>query len=100
MKSDRSDGRVGSAIRDHLIDAARRVREDDLSLSLSLRVTGLNGVTAYFGLLDVGCPRPGDTVVVSTAAGAVGSAVGQIAKISGCRTIGIAGGSAKITPVP
>ncbi len=74
----------------------RRVGEDDLPLSLSLGVTGLNGVTAYFGLLDVGCPRPGDTVVVSTAAGAVGSAVGQIAKISGCRTVGIAGGPAKV----
>jgi NADPH-dependent curcumin reductase CurA len=57
---------------------------------------GLNGVTAYFGLLDVGQPRPGDTVVVSTAAGAVGSAVGQIAKIVGCCTIGIAGGPEKV----
>jgi NADPH-dependent curcumin reductase CurA len=74
----------------------RKVREDDLPLSLSLGVTGLNGVTAYFGLLDVGGPRPGDTVVVSTAAGAVGSAVGQIAKISGCRTVGIAGGPTKV----
>jgi NADPH-dependent curcumin reductase CurA len=59
-------------------------------------VAGINGVTAYFGLLDVGQPRPGDTVVVSTAAGAVGSAVGQIAKIAGCRTVGIAGGPAKV----
>jgi NADPH-dependent curcumin reductase CurA len=74
----------------------RKVREDDLPLSLSLGVTGLNGVTAYFGLLDVGRPRPGDTVVVSTAAGAVGSAVGQIAKLSGCRTVGIAGGPTKV----
>jgi NADPH-dependent curcumin reductase CurA len=74
----------------------RKVREDDLPLSLSLGVTGINGITAYFGLLDVGLPRPGDTVVVSTAAGAVGSAVGQIAKISGCRTVGIAGGPAKV----
>src|SRR5450631_4028128 len=74
----------------------RKVREDDLPLSLSLGVTGLNGITAYFGLSDVGRPRPGDTVVVSTAAGAVGSAVGQIAKISGCRTVGIAGGPAKV----
>ena len=73
----------------------RKVREDDLPLSLSLGVTGINGITAYFGLLDVGLPRPGDTVVVSTGAGAVGSAVGQIAKISGCRTVGIAGGPAK-----
>jgi NADPH-dependent curcumin reductase CurA len=74
----------------------RKVMEDDLPLSLSLGVTGLNGITAYFGLLDVGRPCPGETVAVSTAAGAVGSAVGQIAKISGCRTVGIAGGSAKV----
>jgi NADPH-dependent curcumin reductase CurA len=74
----------------------RKVAETDLPLSLSLGVLGLNGITAYFGLLDVGRPRPGDTVVVSTAAGAVGSAVGQIAKISGCRTVGIAGGAAKV----
>ncbi len=73
----------------------RKVREDDLPLSLALGVLGLNGVTAYFGLLDVGQPQPGDTVVVSTAAGAVGSAVGQIAKIAGCRTVGIAGGPVK-----
>src|SRR2546430_13687006 len=56
----------------------RKVTEIDLPLSLSLGVLGLNGITAYFGLLDNGLPRPGDTVVVSTAAGAVGSAVGQI----------------------
>src|SRR4029450_3084409 len=64
---------------------SRKVREEDLPLSLSLGVAGINGVTAYFGLLDGGQPKPGDTVVVSTAAGAVGSAVGQIAKIMGCR---------------
>jgi NADPH-dependent curcumin reductase CurA len=74
----------------------RKVRETDLPLSLSLGVLGLNGVTAYFALLDVGKPRPGDTVVVSTAAGSVGSAVGQIARIAGCRTVGIAGGPAKV----
>ena len=73
----------------------RKVLEADLPLSLSLGVLGLNGLTAYFGLLDLGLPRPGDTVVVSTAAGAVGSAVGQIAKLSGCRTVGIAGGADK-----
>jgi len=73
----------------------RIVKEKDRPLSLSLGVLGLNGVTAYFGLLDVGQPRPGDTVVVSTAAGAVGSAVGQIAKLMGCRTVGITGGPVK-----
>jgi NADPH-dependent curcumin reductase CurA len=74
----------------------RRVKEVDLPLSLSLGVLGLNGVTAFFGLLDLGSPRPGDTVVVSTAAGAVGSTVGQIAKLMGCRTVGITGGPTKI----
>jgi len=73
----------------------RKVKETDLPLSLSLGILGLNGVTAYFALLEIGQPRAGDTVVVSTAAGAVGSAVGQIAKISGCRTVGIAGGPVK-----
>jgi NADPH-dependent curcumin reductase len=74
----------------------RKVKEKDLPLSLSLGILGLNGVTAYFGLLDVGQPRPGDTVVVSTAAGAVGSAVGQIAKLTGCRTVGLTGGATKV----
>ncbi len=73
----------------------RKVKETDLPLSLSLGVLGLNGVTAYFGLLDLGESKPGDTVVVSTAAGAVGSAVGQIARLSGCRTVGITGGAVK-----
>jgi NADPH-dependent curcumin reductase CurA len=73
----------------------RKVKESDLPLSLSLGVLGLNGVTAYFGLLDTGQPRPGDTVVISTAAGAVGSAVGQIAKLMGCRTVGLTGGPTK-----
>ncbi len=74
----------------------RKVTETDLPLSTSLGVLGLNGVTAYFGLLDVGQPKPGDTVVVSTAAGSVGSAVGQISKLMGCRTVGIAGGASKV----
>ena len=60
-----------------------------------LGVLGMTGLTAYFGLLDVGKPKAGDTVVVSGAAGAVGHVVGQIAKIKGCRVIGIAGGAAK-----
>ena len=73
----------------------RKVTEHDLPLSLSLGILGINGVTAWFALSEVGEPRPGDTVVVSTAAGSVGSAVGQIAKIAGCRTVGIAGGPGK-----
>jgi NADPH-dependent curcumin reductase CurA len=74
----------------------RKVQELDLPLALSLGVLGLNGMTAYFGLLDVLHPEVGETVVVSTAAGAVGSVVGQIAKIKGCRAVGIAGGSEKV----
>jgi NADPH-dependent curcumin reductase CurA len=77
-------------------NVTRRVEERDLPLSLALGMLGLNGVTAFFGLLDIGQPRAGNTVVVSTAAGAVGSCVGQIAKIKGCRTVGIAGGRAKV----
>jgi NADPH-dependent curcumin reductase CurA len=60
-----------------------------------LNVLGMPGMTAYFGLMDVGQPRPGDTVVVSGAAGAVGQTVGQLARIKGCRVVGIAGGRAK-----
>lgn len=66
-----------------------------VSIESALSILGNTGMTAYFGLLDVGRPRPGETVVVSGAAGATGSAVGQIAKIKGCRTVGIAGGAEK-----
>jgi hypothetical protein len=64
-------------------------------LELVMSALGLTGITAYFGLIDVGRPVAGETVVVSGAAGATGSVVGQIAKIKGCRAIGIAGGPAK-----
>jgi NADPH-dependent curcumin reductase len=74
----------------------QRVRTG-LPISTSLGVLGINGLTAYFGLLDVGQPKPGETVVVSTGAGAVGSCVGQIAKIKGCRSVGIAGGPDKVS---
>ena len=56
---------------------------------------GATGLTAYFGLNDIGKPQPGETVVISAAAGAVGSIVGQLAKLQGCRVIGIAGGAEK-----
>jgi NADPH-dependent curcumin reductase len=65
------------------------------SVNQWLNVLGMPGMTGYFGLLDVGQPKPGDTVVVSGAAGAVGQTVGQLAKIKGCRVVGIAGGRAK-----
>jgi NADPH-dependent curcumin reductase len=64
-------------------------------LPLALSALGTTGLTAYFGLLEVGRPSEGDTVVVSGAAGATGMIVGQIAKLKGCRVIGIAGGSEK-----
>jgi NADPH-dependent curcumin reductase CurA len=67
-----------------------------LEPQLALHVLGTTGLTAYFGLLDVAKPVPGDTVVVSCAGGAVGSIVGQIARIMGCRTVGIAGGEEKL----
>jgi hypothetical protein len=73
----------------------RKITDTDFPISTALGVLGLNGLTAYFGLLDAGRPKAGETVVVSTAAGAVGSCVGQIAKIMGCRTVGIAGGPEK-----
>jgi NADPH-dependent curcumin reductase CurA len=60
-----------------------------------LGVLGITGLTAYFGMLDVGRPRPGETVLVSGAAGAVGSIAGQIAKITGCRVVGTTGGAEK-----
>jgi len=62
----------------------------------SLSWLGMPGITAYFGLLDVGRPRPGDTVVVSAASGAVGQLVGQIAKLAGCRAVAVAGDDDKL----
>jgi NADPH-dependent curcumin reductase CurA len=64
-------------------------------VSTALGVLGMPGLTAYAGLLEIGKPQPGETLAVAAAAGAVGSAVGQIAKIKGCRAVGIAGGARK-----
>jgi NADPH-dependent curcumin reductase CurA len=75
---------------------ALRKLPPSLEPQLALHVLGTTGLTAYFGLLDVGKPVPGDTVVVSCAGGAVGSIVGQIARIMGCRAVGIAGGDEKL----
>ncbi|XOV85719.1 MAG: NADP-dependent oxidoreductase [bacterium] len=72
-----------------------KIDPDLAPISTAVGVTGMPGQTAYFGLLRVGEPKPGETVVVSAASGAVGSVVGQIAKIQGCRTVGVAGGKSK-----
>jgi NADPH-dependent curcumin reductase len=64
-------------------------------VSTALGVLGMPGMTAYVGLLEIGQPKPGETIVVAAASGAVGSVVGQIGKITGCRTVGIAGGAEK-----
>ncbi len=84
--------------REHVIlrgDGLRKLAPDLQPLSLSIGIVGQSGATAYVGLHDIAGMKQGDTVVVSAAAGAVGSAVGQIARINGCRVVGIAGGPEK-----
>ena len=73
----------------------RKLDPKQAPISTALGVLGMPGMTAYVGLLDIGRPKPGETVVVSAASGAVGSAVGQIAKIKGARAVGIAGSQDK-----
>jgi NADPH-dependent curcumin reductase CurA len=73
-----------------VLDGAQKIPRGPAPLTAYMSVLGMTGATAYFGLLDVGQPKAGETVVVSAAAGAVGSIVGQIAKIKGCRAVGIA----------
>ena len=85
-------------VQEYAISDGKGVNKVDtrlVQLPTYLGTLGMPGMTAYFGLLDIGKPQPGQTVVVSGAAGAVGSVVGQIAKIKGCRVIGIAGGADK-----
>ena len=104
VKSNNPRFAVGDIVEDRLgwqeyaIGGAASMRKVDPSLapiSTANGVLGMPGMTAYFGLLDVGQPKPGETIVVSAASGAVGQVVGQIGKIMGCRVVGIAGGAKK-----
>lgn len=85
-------------VQNYALSTGAGVAKIDTSLApatVHLGALGISGLTAYFGLLDIGGPKPGQTVLVSGAAGSVGSIVGQIARIKGCRAIGIAGGEQK-----
>lgn len=89
---------AGTGVQEYaVLDAKELVKVDTSFVPLPsyLGTLGMSGLTAYFGILDTGQPKEGETVVVSGAAGAVGSVVGQIAKIKGCRVVGIAGGDDK-----
>ncbi len=91
------EGRFGW--QEYAVSNGKGVRKVDPTIapiSTALGVLGMPGLTAYFGLLEVGQPKPGETVVVSAASGAVGGLVGQIAKITGCRAVGLAGSDAKV----
>jgi hypothetical protein len=96
-KGDIVEGMLGW--QDYAVAPAKTLRKLDPSaapITTALGVLGMPGLTAYFGLLDICRPQPGETVVVSGAAGAVGSLVGQIAKIKRCRAVGIAGSTEKV----
>jgi hypothetical protein len=104
VASEHADYRVGDVVtgifgvQEYAVsDGAGVLAVDTGSVALPtyLSLLGLTGLTAYFGLFDVGAPRVGETVLVSGAAGATGHVVGQLAKITGCRVVGIAGGQEK-----
>jgi NADPH-dependent curcumin reductase len=94
---------AGTGVQEYALFAADQIKRSGMfridtrlgTPSQWLNVLGMPGMTGYFGLMDVGQPKAGETVVVSGAAGAVGQTVGQVAKIKGCRVVGIAGGAAK-----
>src|SRR4051794_9766243 len=89
---------AGTGWQEYALSDGRGVRKIDPALgpiSYALGVLGMPGLTAYTGLLNIGKPQPGETVVVAAASGAVGSVVGQIARIKGCRVVGVAGGEQK-----
>lgn len=95
-KGDHVQGAIG--VQDYFVGEPKGFYKVDTNLAplpLYLSALGMTGMTAYFALLDVGLPKSGDTVVISGAAGAVGSIAGQIAKLKGCRVVGIAGGKEK-----
>src|SRR5690242_10075172 len=104
VKSNHPDYAVGDIVEDRLgwqeygigpTPAARKVDPSLAPISTANGVLGMPGMTAYFGLFEVGRPKAGETVVVSAASGAVGQLVGQLAKLAGCRAVGIAGGPQK-----
>jgi NADPH-dependent curcumin reductase CurA len=105
VESEDPEFRAGDSVQgmlgwqEYAVAQGRELRKIDPSfapISTALGVLGMPGLTAYFGLLDICDPQPGETVVVSGAAGAVGMLVGQIAKLKGCRVVGVAGSDAKI----
>jgi NADPH-dependent curcumin reductase len=104
VQSNHPNFKVGDIVEDRLgwqeyaVTGGANLRKIDPSLapiSTANGILGMPGMTAYFGLFEVGQPRPGETVVVSAASGAVGQVVGQLAKRAGCRAVGIAGGAKK-----
>lgn len=104
VRSNHPDFAPGDIVEDSLgwqeyaIGGGPNLRKVDVTLapiSTANGILGMPGMTAYFGLFDVGRPKAGETVVVSAASGAVGQVVGQLARIAGCRAVGIAGGEAK-----
>src|SRR3954454_20280855 len=89
---------AGAGWQSHALSSGKGLRKIDPALapiSTAVGVLGMPGMTAYTGLLDIGQPKEGETVVVAAASGPVGSLVGQIAKLKGCRAVGIAGGADK-----